>query len=75
METRPLVLAVLGVAIVAAAVLPTLLARIPISMPIVYVGAGMLLFSLPIDVEAPLPTDGTDTNWAERLTELVEPPP
>jgi NhaP-type Na+/H+ or K+/H+ antiporter len=70
-ETRPLVLAVLGVAIVAAAVLPTLLARIPISMPIVYVGAGMLLFSLPIDVEAPLPTDGTDTNWAERLTELV----
>jgi NhaP-type Na+/H+ or K+/H+ antiporter len=70
-ETRPLVLAVLGVAIVAAAVLPTLLVRIPISMPIVYVGAGMLLFSLPIDVEAPLPTDGTDTNWAERLTELV----
>lgn len=71
METRLLVLAVLGVAIVAAAVLPTLLARAPISVPIVYVGAGMLLFSLPIDIEAPLPTDGTDTNWAERLTELV----
>ncbi len=71
METRLLVLAVLGVAIVAAAVLPTLLARVPISMPIVYVGAGMLLFSLPIDMEAPMPTDGTDTSWAERLTELV----
>lgn len=71
METRPLVLAVLGVAIVAAAVMPTLLARVPISMPIIYVGAGMLLFSLPIDIEAPLPTDGTDTSWAERLTELV----
>jgi sodium/hydrogen antiporter len=70
-ETYPLVLAVLGVAIVAAAVLPTLLARVPISMPIVYVGAGMLLFLLPIDIEAPLPTDGTDTNWTERLTELV----
>ena len=27
--------------------------------------------NLPIDIEAPLPTDGTDTNWTERLTELV----
>ena len=71
METYPLVLTVLGVAIVAAAVLPTLLSRLPVSMPIVFVGAGMLLFSLPVDIEAPLPTDGTDTNWAERLTELV----
>lgn len=71
METYPLVLAVLGVAVVAAAVLPTMLARVPVSMPIVYVGAGMLLFALPVDIEAPLPTDGDDTNWAERLTELV----
>lgn len=70
-ETYPLVLAVLGVAIVAAAVLPTMLARVPVSMPIVYVGAGMLLFSLPIGLEGPLPTDGGDTNWAERLTEVV----
>jgi NhaP-type Na+/H+ or K+/H+ antiporter len=29
------------------------------------------LFSLPIGLEGPLPTDGGDTNWAERLTELV----
>ena len=71
METRLVVLALLGVAIVAAAVMPTLLARVPISMPIVYVGVGMLLFSLPIDIEAPLPADGADTSWAERLTELV----
>ena len=71
METRPLVLALLGVAIVAAAVMPILLARVPISMPIVFVGVGMLLFSLPIDIEAPLPADGADTSWAERLTELV----
>jgi NhaP-type Na+/H+ or K+/H+ antiporter len=70
-ETYPLVLAVLGVAIVAAAVLPSLLARLPVSMPIVFVGAGMLLFSLPVDVQAPLPTSGEDTNWAERVTELV----
>jgi NhaP-type Na+/H+ or K+/H+ antiporter len=48
-----------------------MLARVPVSMPIVYVGAGMLLFSLPIGLEGPLPTDGGDTNWAERLTEVV----
>ncbi|MBA3604916.1 MAG: cation:proton antiporter [Acidimicrobiia bacterium] len=70
MDTYPLVLAVLGLAIVAAAVLPTLLANLPISLPIVYVGAGMLLFSLPIGLEAPRPTND-DANWAERLTELV----
>jgi NhaP-type Na+/H+ or K+/H+ antiporter len=66
-----LVLAVLGVAIVGAAVLPALLARVPLSMPIVYVVAGMVLFSLPVDIEAPRPTDGSDADWAERLTELV----
>ena len=71
MQTYPLVLAVLGVAIVAAAVLPTVLARVPMSMPIVYMAAGMLLFSLPIDIEAPRPTDRADTSWAERLSELV----
>lgn len=71
METTPLVLAVLGVAIVAAAVLPTMLARAPISMPMVFVGAGMLLFSLPVGLEGPRPTAGDDTTWAEHLTEVV----
>jgi len=70
MDTYPLVLAVLGVAIVAAAVLPTLLANLPISLPIVYVAAGMVLFSLPTGLDAPRPASG-DTNWAERLTEFV----
>lgn len=70
MDTYPLVLAVLGVAIVAAAVLPALLANVPISLPIVYVAAGMLLFSLPIGFEAPRPNNA-DVNWAERMTELV----
>ncbi len=71
METYALVLAVLGVAVLGAAVLPSLLDRLPVSLPIVYVVAGMLLFSLPVDIDAPQPTDGDDTTWAEHLTELV----
>ncbi|MGB0112793.1 MAG: cation:proton antiporter, partial [Ilumatobacteraceae bacterium] len=71
MEYYPLALAVLGVAVLGAAVLPSLLERAPISLPIVYVAAGMALFALPIDLEAPLPTSGDDTTWAEHLTELV----
>ena len=71
MDALPLALAVLGVAIVAAAVLPAVLARVPLSVPIVYVGAGMVLFSLPIGLDGPVPTEGADPRWAERLTELV----
>ena len=70
MDTYPLVLAVLGVAIVAAAVLPALLANVPISLPIVYVVAGMVLFWLPIGLDGPQPSS-EDADWAERLTELV----
>jgi NhaP-type Na+/H+ or K+/H+ antiporter len=69
-DTYPLLLAVLGAAIVAAAVLPKILARIPVSVPIVYVGVGMLLFSLPLGLEAPRPS-AEDVTAAERLTEFV----
>jgi NhaP-type Na+/H+ or K+/H+ antiporter len=71
MDTYALVLAVLGVAVLGAAILPPLLERAPISLPIVYVVAGIVLFSLPVDLEAPRPVDGDDTTGAERLTELV----
>lgn len=71
MEAYPLTLAVIGLAVLGAAVLPWLLRRAPISLPIVYVAAGMLLFSLPIDLQAPVPTDGEDRTGAEYLTELV----
>jgi len=70
MDTYPLVLSVLGTAILAAAVLPRILKRLPLSLPIVYVAAGMVLFSLPIGIEAPRPNP-EDANRAERLTELV----
>jgi sodium/hydrogen antiporter len=63
------VLAVLGVAVLAAAVVPSALRRLPISMPIIAVGVGVLLFSLPLGLEGPRP--GADDDIAERLTELV----
>ena len=72
-DTYELLLAVLGAAVLGSAVLPRVVRGRPISVPIVYVAVGMLLFSLPLGLEAPLPGTGADaeTNWAERLTELV----
>ena len=63
------VLAVLGIAVLAAAVLPPRLRRLPVSIPILAVGVGALLFSLPLGLEGPRPV--ADDDIAERLTELV----
>jgi NhaP-type Na+/H+ or K+/H+ antiporter len=63
------VVTVLGVAILAAAVLPAPLRRLPISVPMIVVAAGMTLFALPLGLEGPRP--GADDDLAERLTELV----
>jgi sodium/hydrogen antiporter len=63
------VLAVLGVAFLAAAVLPGLLRRLPLSMPMIAVALGVVLFSLPLGLDGPRP--GADDDVAERLTELV----
>lgn len=73
MDTYELLLACLGLAVLGSAVLPRLVHGRPISVPIVYVAAGMVLFALPFDLQAPLPGTGadTETNWAERLTEFV----
>jgi len=72
-DTYELLLAILGLAVLASAVLPRLVHGRPISVPIIYMAAGMALFALPLGLEAPLPGTGsdTDTNWAERLTEFV----
>lgn len=64
-------LVVLGVCIVAAAVLPRLLASAPISLPIVYVVLGIVLFALPGPLQGPQPTSGEAVSAAERMTELV----
>ena len=63
------ILAVLGVAVLATAVLPSLLDRLPLSMPMIAVAAGMVLFALPLGLDGPRP--GADDDVAERLTELV----
>ncbi len=63
------ILAVLGVAVLASAVLPGPLAERPLSMPIIAVGVGAVLFSLPVGLDGPRP--GADDDIAERLTELV----
>ncbi len=64
-----LLLAVLGVAIVGGALLRRVLSPMPLSLPIVYLAVGILLFSLPISLEGPRP--GADDEAAERLTEFV----
>jgi NhaP-type Na+/H+ or K+/H+ antiporter len=63
------VLAVLGVAVVGAAMLPRLLARVPLSLPLVYLLVGMALFALPIGLDGPRPV--ADDQVSERLAEFV----
>ncbi len=70
MEPYPILLAVLGVAVLAAAVLPRVVGRLPISVPMVLVAVGMLVFALPFPLDGPQP-GGSDDDVAERLTELV----
>jgi NhaP-type Na+/H+ or K+/H+ antiporter len=68
-ESYPILLAVLGLTVLIAAVLPNIVERLPISLPMVVVAIGMLVFALPVGLEAPRP--GLETTSAERLTELV----
>jgi NhaP-type Na+/H+ or K+/H+ antiporter len=63
------VVTVLGVSVLAGAVLPGPLQRLPLSLPMIVVAAGMVLFSLPVGLDGPRP--GADDDIAERLTELV----
>jgi len=62
-------LLVAGIAIFGAVVLPRVLSDKPMSFPLIYVVAGMVLFSLPLGVEIPDPVEHGDL--AERLTEFV----
>ncbi|HEX4812335.1 MAG TPA: cation:proton antiporter [Nonomuraea sp.] len=56
MSTPDLVLALAGGAALLAAVLPGLLARRALSLPLVYLSGGVALFLLPIGLPAPDPT-------------------
>jgi len=61
--------ALVGVGALLAGLLPRLLANRPLSMPIVFLGLGAVLFALPIGLPDPDPLANPDV--AERLTELT----
>lgn len=63
-----LIFVAIGVATLAAAVLPRVLGRAPVSMPMVFLGAGMLLFVLVPDIPNPDPVENNEI--ALRLTEI-----
>lgn len=69
MDPYALLLAVIGISAIGAAMLPRVLKHAPFSAPIVYLGLGLVLFSLPIGLEGP--RVGADIEVAERLTEFV----
>jgi len=64
-----LAMAVLGLALLGAAIVPRLLAERPLSLPIVYLGLGFAFFALPLGLPDPDPVaNGLAT---ERLTEVT----
>jgi NhaP-type Na+/H+ or K+/H+ antiporter len=68
-ETYYVALTIVGLAVFGAVVLPRALVHRPLSLPIVYVGAGVLLFSLPHGIDPPNMIE--NSVLVERLTELV----
>ncbi|MCC3159603.1 cation:proton antiporter [Hymenobacter sp. 15J16-1T3B] len=68
MSLYNLILVVLGVAILAVAWLPSLLRKYPLSYPILFVGLGAAVFSLPIGLPTPDPVQ--HAGFATHLTEL-----
>ena len=68
MDLYDVALLIAGLAILGSALLPRVLHTRPISLPIVFIGLGMLVFALPLGFSAPNPI--RDTGFAERLTEM-----
>ncbi len=63
-----LVFVAIGCATFAAALLPRLLGRLPVSMPMVFLGAGIVLFAVFPDLPDPRPMENPDV--ALHLTEV-----
>jgi len=68
-ETYHVAFVIFGLAIFAAVVLPRLLMHRPMSLPIIYVGAGFLIFAIPHGVAPPNMVENSVV--VEHLTELV----
>lgn len=69
MASYELTLLFIGFAVLGAVVLPRLLSDKPMSFPLLYIGAGFVLFSLPLGATVPDPIEFS--SYTERLTELV----
>ncbi|QYG92558.1 sodium:proton antiporter [Iamia sp. SCSIO 61187] len=69
MDGYALALTAVGAAVLGASLLPLVLAGRPLSFPMVYVGAGMILFLLPIDLPTADPL--AEGDLVERLAELT----
>lgn len=67
MEPVDVAFALLGVGALLAGILPRLLERRPLSMPIAFLGLGMLVFLLPTGLPSPDPL-----RWPELTTHLTE---
>ncbi len=68
LELASLVYAAAGLAVFAAALLPRLLVRAPISMPMIFLGTGILLFTLMPELPTPDPVEHGDVTV--HLTEV-----
>ena len=69
MDLYDATLLLLGVAALGAALLPRVLADRPLSLPIVYLAVGFVLFSLPTGID--LPDPGEYPDHTERLAEVA----
>ena len=67
-DTYEVALTVAGLVVLATAWLPAYLTKRPLSLPLVLVGLGALVFALPLGLFDPDPR--SDLEFAERLTEL-----
>ncbi len=72
MEKNILIYLVLGTALFGMTFLPRLLERHPLTLPLIYVGAGIMLFSLPLGLEPlRLVWDSEDRTFVEYFTEIL----
>lgn len=71
LESYPLSLALIGLALLAAAWLPHLLKRNPLTFPMVFVGIGAVLYAVPLPLPLPAADPLRHARVTEHLTELT----
>ena len=68
-QMSDLLFALLGLGALLAGILPRVVERRPVSMPIVFLALGMILFALPLGLPDPSPF--AHPKLTEHLTEIV----